>query len=330
MDSRNLNRVRKTGWDYASRQRAQSNFGWLSAVSKESRWRISHPFNDLVGRDGIADKFWRPLCRSLPDFERRNDIFLVGSFAGKNWAASTGYIIGTFESNWLSIPATNKPLFLRFGEILEIVNDEIISGHIILDIIDVARQAGVNLVPRSLGAEVLAPAPTTHDGIRLEASSDAEAQKSLDLVEAMIAGLMDYDGKSINSMHQQDFWDPGMLWYGPGGIGTTKGLSGFQNHHQIPFLNFVPDRVGGNHVARIADGNYVASGGWPSIHATTSGAPWISTALPAHIPVTMRVMDFWRLEGDLLKENWVFIDIPDVFRQCGIDFFEKLNAKTTA
>lgn len=294
----------------------------------ECAWRISHPFNNVIGRKAVADQFWRPLFHSLPDFERRNDIFIAGSFADKIWVASTGHIIGTFENNWLGIPATNKPLFLQFGEILELSGDKIISGHMLLDIIGAARQAGVDIVPHGLGAEVLAPAPMTQDGIRLESSTNGDSQQSLILVESMIAGLMEYDGDSIISMHQQDFWDPGMLWYGPSGIGTTKGLAGFQKHHQIPFLKFVPDRIGGNHVARFADGNYVASGGWPSIRATTSGAPWISSELPANTPVTMRVMDFWRREGNLLKENWVFIDIPDLFHQCGIDVFEQLINKT--
>jgi hypothetical protein len=41
----------------------------------------------------------------------------------------------------------------------------------------------------------------------------------------------------------------------------------------------------------------------------------------------MRVMDFWRREGDRLRENWVLIDIPDVFHQCGIDVFEQLKGR---
>jgi hypothetical protein len=32
----------------------------------------------------------------------------------------------------------------------------------------------------------------------------------------------------------------------------------------------------------------------------------------------MRVMDFWRREGNLLAENWVFIDLPDLLLQMGV------------
>ena len=26
-----------------------------------------------------------------------------------------------------------------------------------------------------------------------------------------------------------------MMWYGPSGIGTARGLEGFVDHHQLPF-----------------------------------------------------------------------------------------------
>jgi hypothetical protein len=44
--------------------------------------------------------------------------------------------------------------------------------------------------------------------------------------------------------------------------------------------------------------------------------------------ITMRVMDFWRREGELLSENWVFIDIIDLLQQFGINVFAGLEADT--
>ena len=35
----------------------------------------------------------------------------------------------------------------------------------------------------------------------------------------------------------------------------------------------------------------------------------------------MRVCDWWRRKGDLLLENWVFVDIPDLLMQFGHDLF---------
>jgi hypothetical protein len=153
--------------------------------------------------------------------------------------------------------------------------------------------------------------------VRLAPSEASESQQSLTLVEAMIAGLMQYDGKNLGSMGMERFWQPHFNWYGPAGIGTSRGLRGFQTVHQTPFLAAFPDRVGGNHKARLGDGHYVASTGWPSISATYSGTEWVGQrASPRRI--TMRVMDFWRRDGAALAENWVFIDIVEFLLQLGI------------
>ncbi|NCW52065.1 MAG: hypothetical protein EBV89_12605, partial [Betaproteobacteria bacterium] len=78
---------------------------------------------------------------------------------------------------------------------------------------------------------------------------------------------------------------------------------------------------GGNHRARIGEDPFAASTGWPSIHATSTG-PYLGIA-PSFKPVTMRVMDWWRMEGNLLKENWVLIDLPNFFLQLGVDLLQE-------
>jgi hypothetical protein len=39
----------------------------------------------------------------------------------------------------------------------------------------------------------------------------------------------------------------------------------------------------------------------------------------------MRVADWWRREGDVLRENWVMIDIPELLLQMGVDVFARLR-----
>ena len=46
-------------------------------------------------------------------------------------------------------------------------------------------------------------------------------------------------------MEMNKFWHPKMNWYGPSGIGTGRGIEGFRNWHQIPYLKAIPDRRGG-------------------------------------------------------------------------------------
>ena len=147
---------------------------------------------------------------------------------------------------------------------------------------------------------------------------EEESDKSLKLVEDMIAGLMSYDQKSLSSMGMKRFWTPQFQWYGPGGIGSARGHADYERAHQGPFLKAFPDRIGGNHKCRIGEGAYVASTGWPSLNATHLGDDWIG--IPATGKrITQRIMDFWRREDDMLVENWVFIDMVDLIGQFGID-----------
>jgi predicted ester cyclase len=103
-----------------------------------------------------------------------------------------------------------------------------------------------------------------------------------------------------------------------GGIGTARGLLHYQAVHQRPFLTAFPDRVGGNHKCRIAEGPYVALTGWPSVRATHLGGGFLGLP-PSGRAVGMRVMDFWRCADGLIRENWVFIDLPDLLLQMGLD-----------
>jgi predicted ester cyclase len=287
-------------------------------------FHVYHPVNELQGRAAIEAGLLNPLHAAFPDLERREDTIAAGSWQGHDWVCTSGHYAGTFANPLLRIPATGSLAFLRFGEIYRLVEGRIAEAYIHLDFLDLMRQAGCNPLPASPGADILVPGPLNHDGLLLTAQDPAESAASLALVEAMIGGLLSFDGRTLESMGMERFWRSDMLWYGPCGIGSTRGLSGFQRFHQRPFLVAFPDRRGAGHKARIADGHFVVTTGWPSVRATFSG-PWLGQA-PSGRPIDMRVTDIWRRDGDLLAENWVMIDIPDVMRQAGYDLFAHLPA----
>ena len=256
--------------------------------------------------------------------ERRDDILIEGNFNGGAWVGATGYYTGTFAKDWLGIPATGGVLNVRYGEFSRIDAGKVCEVYLILDILDVMRQAGwwPPRLPKSPGAADRVPGPATRDGVELATCDAAQGNASLALVEAMIKGLMSYDGRTLSSMGMARFWHPQMMWYGPAGIGTSRTLKGFEDVHQRAFLTAFPDRVGGDHKARIGDGAYVGSTGWPSVRATHLG-PWLGVP-PTGRRISMRVMDFWRREGDLLRENWVFIDQLDLLLQMDFDVMARV------
>ena len=39
----------------------------------------------------------------------------------------------------------------------------------------------------------------------------------------------------------------------------------------------------------------------------------------------MRSLDFWRVEDSLIRENWVLVDLLDIYQQLGLDVFLRLS-----
>jgi predicted ester cyclase len=303
---------------------ANMNDAALALYSDDAVCNAFHPVNELFGRSAIVEGFWQPLRDALPDAERRDSVLIAGDYEGQEIVSMTGHYQGTFVKPLFDIPPTHGVVHLRYSEIHVVQDRRIVQSYVIVDLLDLMRQAGCWSIAPSLGAECLWPGPATCDGVRPDDVNVETGALELVRVRAMHRGLLSFDGKSIESMGQEKHWTKNFMWYGPAGIGTTRGLRGFQAHHQIPFLRAFPDRQGGNHVARVGDGNYVVTGGWPSVRATHSGGGWLGIPATGK-PVEMRVMDFYRTDGDLIAENWVPIDIIDVLRQLGVDVFERMR-----
>lgn len=319
----NIQEAKQSYFDQLARLAETPHPGWLSTLSQlyaaDVQWHGPHPINAFRGSDALIEGFWKPFLYAFPDVERRDDIFIAGEFKDGAWVGAAGYYTATFANDWLGIAATNAVINIRYGEFSRVKDGKVCEVYIILDILDVLRQVGryPKILSTPLGVLDRSPAPATRDGVNLGAIDSVESLKSLKLVEAMIAGLMQYDRLSLESMGMTRFWHPDMMWYGPAGIGMSRRLKGFQDVHQRAFLNAFPDRIGGDHKARIGDNAYVGSTGWPSIRATHLGS-WMGQ--PAtNKRITMRVMDFWRREGEMLRENWVFIDQIDLLLQMDID-----------
>lgn len=249
------------------------------------------------------------------------DIRLSGCWKGGEWVASSGQIAGLFEAPLFGIPATGRIAFVRFGRFERHLASKIVETLLIIDLPSLMMQAGCWPLGEPMGPRIVAPGPATCDGI---VTPEREGgTRSLALVEAMIGGLMTFDG-SLQSMGMRGYWLEDFWWFGPAPIGSFRGHADYERGHQLPFLTAFPDRVGGNHRARIGEGSYVASTGWPSITATHAGGGWLGLP-PSGRAITMRVMDFWRREDDRLAENWVMIDIPELLGQMGLDVFVRMR-----
>jgi predicted ester cyclase len=313
----------------------------------DAQWRAAHPMNEIEGNDRALHAIWAPLKVALPDLERRDLILVAGAYLGRTYVAAMGHYCGTMRGDWLGIPATGKTVTLRYGEVCQI--DEagrVLQANLLWDVLDVMRQAGVWPLPPSLGIEEMWQPPITCDGLRLAPSDAAESRASLEQTLAMHTALAEFDDAgaltrdALIAMPQRDHWHPKMMWYGPAGIGTTRGLDGFVDGHQLPFriafhrpqgsfeeVTAERARHGAGHYIRIGDGPYSVTGGWPSVYARHMGGGFCGMP-PTGRPVFMRVMDFYLHQDGLIRENWVPLDMLDLFLQMGVDLLARMPDQT--
>ncbi len=291
---------------------------------------LAFPFEDLAGPDGLFEEAYRPLLTAVPDLERRDSIVMAGESNGANWVGCSGHYVGVMERPFLDIPPTQHAIFMRYTEFFRIEDNQIVEMQAIWDIPQLMMQANAWPLAPSLGVEWFVPGPATQDGIITAPYDQAKADASLKIVLDMLTDL----GKhplhgDPDVMRLEKYWHPKMIWYGPAGIGSMRRIAGFRRWHQIPFLKALPDRKGAvtDAKAMFADGDYVGTTGWPNMNMTVSGDGWLGIA-PSNKKITMRSLDFWRIENGLLRENWVLIDLLHVYDQIGINVFDRMREIT--
>jgi predicted ester cyclase len=300
------------------------------AYHTDAVWRGSHPMNEMTGIAAIEAQVWRGLHHAFPDLERRAAILMAGTYDGHDLVGCTGHLCGTFHKDWLGIPATGKTVYLRFGEFHRMVDGRIAQSTVLIDVLDVIRQAGVWPLTASLGTEGMWPGPFTAEGILLTEQDETLGQANFTQMRAMQQALgqhgdwrvMGRDAFLIPS--QVEGWHPKMMWYGPSGIGTARGIEGFVDHHRLPWRRAFHNTVGGQHYARIADGAYTATAGWPSLTTDHLGGGLMGLP-PTGRQITMRVMDFYLHHEGLIRENWVPIDIIHMLLQMDVDVFDRIR-----
>ena len=94
-------------------------------LTDDVQWHVSAPINNLHSKQQMIEKFWQPLASALPDIERKPFINIESEYNGATWVASTGYFIGTFTRDLFDIPATNRPLYLRYTELVKLEDNKI-------------------------------------------------------------------------------------------------------------------------------------------------------------------------------------------------------------
>ena len=288
----------------------------------------------MHGPRTFHDRALAKLKAAWPDLERRDWIVIAGEDQhGAEWVGCAGHFIGTFTAPFLDIPPTGHLAHMRFHEFYRIEDGRIVEMQALWDIPEVMMQAGAWPMVPSLGREFCIPGPASGDGLFREARDPERSRASRQLIIEMLEYMKRHPSQGgPEVMEMPRFWHQQMNWYGPAGIGTGRGIEGFRNWHQIPFLKGMPDR--GGKVDQITyhffgDNDYAAVTGWPDMIQTISHDGWLGIP-PIGREITMRSLDFWRVEDGLIRENWVMVDLLDMYDQIGVDVFARMRELTKA
>lgn len=317
-----INKLNQACYDLDSEQYSKL---LTSHISSDAEIHMCFPFETLTGPKEYYQRVVSPLIDAIPDLEKRAYILMANEANGDNWVGTGGYYTGTFDRPWLDIPPTGKQVAMRFHEYYRIQEGQIVEIQALWDIPELMIQADSWPMSPSLGREWHVPAPATQDGLMLGEPDLAHTQQTFDVVHNMLHGLLKHAEGGAKAMGLEDYWHPRCSWYGPSTIGTARGIQGFRKHHQIPFLNAMPDRTTlWDNGVLFAENNYVAFTAWPGMKMTLSGDGWLGIA-PSGKDITMRSLDFWRCEGPLIRENWVLVDILDAYHQLGVDVLKRMR-----
>ncbi len=303
----------------------------LSTVfSPDAAVHLAFPFEDLDGPGGWYGTALEPLHRAMPDLERRDYIVMAGEDPdGRAWIGCAGDYMGTFDQPFLDIPPTGRPASMRFHEFFRVVDGRVVEMQGLWDIPELMHQAGVWPMGPSLGRHWRAPAPATQDGLVTGPWDRERSTAACGHVIAMLGDMRRHPTEPAEAMRLDHWWHARFGWYGPAGIGSSRGIDQFRRFHQIPFLAAMPDRQGGyeGDANFFGDGDYVGVTAWPGMHMTVSGPGWLGI-VPTGAAITMRSLDFWRIEqtaaGPKIRENWVLVDLLDVWNQLGVDVLARM------
>ena len=122
---------------------------------KDMVWDGPAGIGIMNGLDEFENDYRKAFIDSFPD-KNAKDIVRV---AEGDWVAGTGFQYTTFAQDWLGIPATNKPIKLRYMDFWRVEERDgerkLAENLVLIDILGVLEQAGydVNKVLKFVGSK---------------------------------------------------------------------------------------------------------------------------------------------------------------------------------
>ena len=290
-----------------------------------------YPVNELNGRAAIGEGFLEPYLEAFPDARKHSHFLFGGESDGQDWVVIAGNLVGNFNQEWLGIPPTNQATWVRFVEFLEFQGGKVIRSAMLIDLLSLLRQAGYSFV-NALAPEIVTPGPETNDGVILGESDPLESMASRKMCEAAIGRGAVMLRRAETTAIPDDIallimrlnWHEDMMWYGPGGAGSTKGIHDFLACWELPWELTMTEVKNGDQLALVAEDKYVCWGGFPSVFAKHTGSEVLETPNSGKT-ISIRNANIFSCEGEYILAHWCLFDMADLLNQLGVDVLKQVR-----
>jgi predicted ester cyclase len=301
---------------------------------QNTRFTGFHPFDEINGRKAVADEFLKPYLVAFPDARKHVQFLFGGESDGQDWVVIAGNLVGNFSEKWLDIPPSHQTTWVRFVEFLEFQDGKVVRSAMIIDLLSLLRQAGYLFVDPG-APEIITPGPETNDGILLGETDPLESLASRKMCEAAIGrgAMMLRRAKTtaipddIAMIIMRLNWHEDMMWYGPDGAGTTKGIYDYLAKWELPWELTMTGVKNGDQLALVAEDKFVCWGGFPNLSAKHTGSEVLGIPASDKI-ISIRNANIFCCEGEFVLEQWCLFDMVDLLNQLGVDVLKQIREGT--
>lgn len=249
-------------------------------------------------------------------------VFTQLLFLGTNDTASTTtYAKARWVGPLMGVLPGNQVVTFRICDYYSIPG-RISYNFMMFDVVDIFRQAGLSVLPPATLPEEGYVSPSWRmDGIPAPLSAFADP-KQAEITRALALKSLTEDWQ-LQLSRGSDVWHDDMEWYGPAGFGVARGMESYRRGLLAP----MHAAMGQPSIElKIVSCEGDICGVFGHIKFTQVGKLLGQNLDPTGQPehgLEFRFSFHCRSQGGKLIQGWAMFDIPGLFRQWGIDLYDR-------
>jgi len=273
---------------------------------------------------GIKDWFYGehiPFNFAFPDTKFSQLIFIGDDIH----ASTTTYAKATWKNEFVGVKPSNKVVSIRIHDFYIIDEDQnkILTNWMMIDVVDLMRQAGYQVLAKPRAEEGWFQPPRAMDGIPAPIafpSLDDCCPKAK--FESIIKDAVHHDW--VLQSEDASLWSDDMIFYGPGGIGFMPTKQWYISDFLKPLHEAFTEPSIETYVL-LCQRNYCAMNG---VFKGVQSGTWLGEK-PEEQKRELRFGMHFRLNIDSLQieDGYLMLDLPHYFAQVGTILSERTSAE---